>query len=252
MKLQYIIKGNGAPVLFLHGFLENRLMWDALTDNLKEHYACILPDLPGHGNTGNVAEKHTMPLMAEKVFAMLNELSIDKVAVIGHSMGGYVALEMLRTQPDRIDKLCMFFSHPLADSEEKKQQRLEAVQTATENPKRFVELGVRGLFAESRDDEREEEIKLATEWALQNPNDGIAPALLGMREREDLTDVLKGADIPIHFILGEYDTAVDLDKTLNAIPDKPNFRINILPVGHMGHLEAEEESLELIEDFLKS
>lgn len=252
MLLNYRIIGSGKPVFFLHGFLENNLMWDSIAKELQNSYTCILPDLPGHGKSENIASSHTMPLVAEKIFELMDHLGLPSAAVIGHSMGGYVALEMLHQKPKRVEKICMFFSHPLPDSDEKKQQRLEAAETAEKNPKRFIELGIRGLFAENNLNNLKEEIKTATTWALKNDYTGIKPALLGMRERVDRSDVLETAEVPVHFILGEFDSAVDLSKTLDIVPDKDIFRINILPVGHMGHLEAPNESLELITDFLQS
>ena len=62
-------------------------------------------------------EIHSMELMAETIYGLLNATGIEKALIVGHSMGGYVTLAFLEKYPDRLSGYCLFHSHPLPDSE---------------------------------------------------------------------------------------------------------------------------------------
>lgn len=242
--------GEGKAVVLLHGFLENGKMWNDFAEDLSKKYRVIIPDFYGHGATPSIAEAHTMEMQAKGVMEILKHLDISTAAFIGHSMGGYTTLALARDYPEKVEKLCLFFSSTLADSEEKKEQRLKAVETAGEDKENFVRLGIKNLFDQNNLDHLREEIQIARAWAQEMPLDGITAALKGMRERKDTTEVLQQAEYPIQIILGEFDGAIDLEEFQKVLPKKENIKIDILPVGHMGHLEAPTESLRIIEEFL--
>lgn len=243
--------GTGKPVVLIHGFLENGKMWDEFSKDLSNEYRLIIPDLYGHGETPSVSNTHTMETQAKGIVEILNHLKITSAAFIGHSMGGYTALAIARDYPEMVERLCLFFSSSQPDSEEKKEQRLKAVETAEENRESFVKLGVKNLFDQNNLDNLREEIEFARSLALEMPLDGITAALRGMREREDTTKILENADNPVEIVLGKYDGAVDADKYLAAVPKKSNIKTHVLSVGHMGHLEAPQESLNILKQFLK-
>lgn len=242
--------GVGKPVVLIHGFLENSDMWNEFSVELSKKYRIILPDLYGHGKTPSIAEVHSMEKQAEGILEILAHLKIDKAAFIGHSMGGYIALSIARDFPEKVEKLALFFSSTMPDSQEKKQQRLKAVETAKENRESFIRLGVKNLFNQNNLDNLRDEIEFARKLAMEMPLEGITAALKGMRERKDTQTVLEKADYPIEIILGKFDSAVDLEKFTSQIPQKSHIQLHILPVGHMGHLEAPVESLDLIQSFL--
>lgn len=243
--------GTGEPVILIHGFLENGKMWDEFSKELSKDYRLIIPDLYGHGETPSIAEVHTMEKQAEGILEIMDHLKIETASLIGHSMGGYTALAIARDRGEKVKRLCLFFSSSLADNEEKKEQRLKAVETAKENRESFVKLGVKNLFDQNNLDNLREEIEFARSLALEMPLDGITAALKGMRERKDTTDVLENADYPVTIILGEFDSAVDAEKYPKELPDNQQIETHILPVGHMGHLEAPEDSMKLLKEFLK-
>ena len=100
--LFYTDQGTGIPVILLHGFLENSTMWDDLTPELSKKYRVICIDLLGHGNTACLGYIHTMELMAEAVEAIIKYLQIKQSVLIGHSMGGYVALAYAEKNPKKV------------------------------------------------------------------------------------------------------------------------------------------------------
>ena len=243
--------GVGKAVVLIHGFLENGKMWNEFANELSQNYRLIIPDLYGHGETPSVDEKHIMEQQAKGILEILNHLKIESAAFVGHSMGGYIALAIARDFPEKVEKLCLFFSSSLADSEEKKEQRLKAAETASKDKESFVRLGVKNLFDQNNLDNLRDEIEIARQWAMEMPLDGITAALKGMPERSDTTQVLENANYPVEIILGEFDGAVDAKKYLPELPENQQIKTHVLPVGHMGHLEAPKETLNLIKQFLK-
>lgn len=250
MKMNYTLIGEGEPVVLLHGFLENHKMWLNMANEIKG-FQFILPDLLGHGSTPVQDEVDTMEDQARSVIELLKTLKISKATFIGHSMGGYIALAIARDYSSYVEKLGLFFSKTLADTEEKKEQRLEAIRLAKENKESFVRLGVRSLFDKDNLDHLSEEIATAQGWGMETPIEGIASSSRGMREREDTTYLLSTVPYPVLILLGEKDPAVENDYA-ERIPKRENIQVYTLPCGHMGSLEKPKESKEIIENFLKN
>jgi 3-oxoadipate enol-lactonase len=107
MSLHREIRGEGPPLLLLHaGGLDGR-MWDELAQRIEDRFTLVIPDLPAHGRT---------PLppglfaTAEEVVALLDELGIERAAVVGNSYGGRVALQLAAIAPERVAALVLLAS----------------------------------------------------------------------------------------------------------------------------------------------
>lgn len=249
--LSYTVLGKGTPVVFLHGFLENKNMWDFLQYSDYNNIKYILIDLPGHGNSPNYSDVHTIPFMAQKVEEILEKEKIQKYHLVGHSMGGYVSLALAEKSPDKMKSLGLFFSSPFEDSAAKKTQRIKSAEFVKINKEEFVRLGVRGLFNPNKIKELQPQIQQAYDMAIKTSTQGISAALLGMSERKDTSQVLLRKDIPIFWIFGEYDHAIDKEK-IDAFLFKKDYILEYeLPIGHMGHLEAPQICNTIIHQFYK-
>ena len=249
--LHYEIKGEGEPVVFLHGYLENLKMWKPFSEKLAQNYRVILIDLPGHGKSKSYAKIHTMELMAQKVNEVLESVHIEKVMMIGHSMGGYVSLAFAELFPEKLKGFVLQNSGSLPDSEDKKAQRLKAVETARKNLDTLIKMSVPSLFAEKNLGSLKSEIEFTKKLARETPLEGVEAALRGMRERPDRTGILEKFNGKIGIIIGKYDNAVNPEDLKKVIPKKENIKVLELETGHMAHLEAPEETLKFIMDFLE-
>lgn len=250
MLLHYQKHGKGKPVVFIHGFLENKNMWSGLISELHEDHQIITVDLAGHGKSKVFKEMHSMEFQAKKVMEVLDAEKIEKATIIGHSMGGYITMAIADLFTERVHAFCLFYSTSLADTEEKKEQRLRTVDTVEKNRLHFIQKTIPNYFRKDKKNELKVEIEKAISWAQDTPTKGITAALLGMRERPDRTYILNQLELPISIILGEYDLAIDSDTFKKVIPEKKTIQIHSLPTGHMGHLEAPEQTKELIQSFL--
>ena len=118
-KISYTDQGKGTAVVLLHGFLENQSMWKAFIPELVKKHRIITIDLLGHGETECLGYVHTMEDQADMVHHVLHELKIRKAVLIGHSMGGYVALAFAELYPDNVKGIVLQNSTSRADSEER-------------------------------------------------------------------------------------------------------------------------------------
>lgn len=248
-KVHYTASGSGPAVVLLHGFLEDLTMWDALEHKLNKNHRIVRIDLLGHGQTENQGEIHSMEDQAKMVRFVLEELKIDRYTVIGHSMGGYIALAMAEAYPGDLTGLCLMNSTSLADSEEKKRNRDRAVEAVKNNHRSFVRIAIPGLFAPENREKYAESVQEATEVALRIPVGGITAALEGMKIRKDRSAIFKNGTYPKLLVIGRKDPALDL-KTLMPQTKFPGVETVTFDDGHMSHIENREELTQNLVRFL--
>ena len=131
--IHYSDSGEGNVIVLLHGFLENLNIWNKLADELKKTHRVIRIDLLGHGKTECLGYIHTMEEMAEAVKAVLDYLKTERYVIIGHSMGGYVALAFAEKYHNNIVGLCLANSTSKPDSDERKRNRNRAIAAVKQN-----------------------------------------------------------------------------------------------------------------------
>ena len=115
-------------VVLLHGYLESMLVWDEFVALLKESVRVVTIDLPGHGVSMVTSEVHTMEYLAECVALAMEALGIERYSVVGHSMGGYVALAMVEKYASRLESIVLLSSTTSADSQEKCDRRRREIE----------------------------------------------------------------------------------------------------------------------------
>lgn len=248
--IAYSDTGKGTAVVFLHGFLENSTMWDAFIPELSKKYRVLTIDLLGHGRTESLGYVHTMEDQADMVFAVLSELRIRKAALIGHSMGGYVALAFAELYPDAVKGIALINSTSVADSDERKKNRDRAIQVVKKDHASFVKLSIANLFSEDNREKLADKIEAIKVEALKTPLRGIVAALEGMKIRKDREVLLHFAPYPIILVLGKKDPVLNYEDSLEQIE---NTRVQLVsfPDGHMSPVENETELAEKLQQFLK-
>lgn len=244
--LYFEVEGKGKSFVFLHGFLENHLIWNNLRKNLEKDAQIVTIDLPGHGNSAVMDETATMETMADAVIEVLDELNIEQATFIGHSMGGYVTCALADLYPERVENIVLINSSTLPDDDAKKNQRLRACETAKKNFNALVSFSMPTLFAAHHRDNFIEELKFVKEIALKTPIEGICAALKGMRERPDRSSILYDYKGGIYIIVGMNDETVNPELFLTLIPDLPNIHLYKFDGGHMAFIENYNEVLSIL------
>src|SRR6185295_19424601 len=132
-RIYYEEKGNGRPLVLIHGFCETHEIWDRFAENLSGAFRVLLPDLPGFGKSSIPPTPFTVRDIGLLMLSWLDELQLEAPVIIGHSLGGYVVLAMANAQPGRFPGFGLFHSTAYADSEEKKENRNKVIDFVGRN-----------------------------------------------------------------------------------------------------------------------
>jgi len=244
-KFDYTRQGNGKAIVLLHGFLEDRTMWEPFLHVLSENHTVITIDLPGHGKSDCIGYIHSMELMAEVVEAVLKKENIKAAKIMGHSMGGYVALAFAERHPEMCTEIVLLNSTPKGDSTERKENRARAIALVKKNKDAFLSMAISHLFAEKNKSKFSAEIESLKKEALKMKTQGIIAALEGMKVRKDRTRLLKKLTVPKTIIAGTLDPIMPLDD-LEKIALNCNCQFIKWEGGHMSTIENRVEMLKFM------
>jgi len=247
--LNYRVEGEGPIIIFLHGFLESISMWDYLPLQ-KLDCKKIFIDLPGHGKSELNANFHTPSLQffADEVLGVLHHLKINEFSVIGHSMGGYVAL-ILKQQVSDCNKVILLNSNFWSDSDQKKKDRVRMADIAFKAKKMLINEAIPNLFGNSND--FKEEIEKLKSEAMEISSEAISYASLAMRERIDFSNEVNSNPSNYFIIHGENDRLIPLEDITSKTKDHSQLYF-ISNAGHMAHIENTKNVFDLIKQIKNS
>ena len=249
--ISYTDTGKGTAIVLLHGFLENKRMWDFYVPEFAKKNRVITLDLLGHGATECLGYVHNMEDNADVVHAVLSKLRIRKAIFVGHSMGGYVALAFAELYPDIIKGLVLLNSTARADNEERKKNRDRAIKAVKHSFANFISLSIANLFSENNRERLATTIENIKQEALQTPLQGIVASLEGMKIRQDREVLLHLTPFPKLLILGEKDPVLNYEETKEQI-ENTAVQLITFPDGHMSHIENQDQLLAVLLSFFKS
>jgi pimeloyl-ACP methyl ester carboxylesterase len=249
-KISFTDSGEGTVIVLLHGFLENKIMWQEYIDFFSQKYRVITIDLLGHGESDCLGYVHEMEDNAGAVHEVLEHLKIEKAIILGHSMGGYVALAFAELYPKKVQKLVLQNSTSKEDSAEKKLNRTRAIKAVKQNYVSFVSLAIANLFSENNRIRLADEIEKVKEEALKTPLQGIIASLEGMKMRKDREELLHKNLFPVLLVLGRKDPVLNYEENIAQIEDTTAELVSF-DDGHMSHIENKEELKTILSDFFE-
>lgn len=244
----------GQCVVLLHGYLESMLVWDEFIDLLKKDLRVVTLDLPGHGVSMINGEVHTMEYLADCVALTMEALGIDKYSVVGHSMGGYVALAMLDKYAKHLENITLLSSTTSADSQEKCDRRRREIELIKAGKKNTLARLVPHVgFAAQNVNRLKDYIEDIRELILISEDEGVIAILGGMIERKSRGEQLRDSGIPHLFIFGRHDYYIPQEVADEMIEQDPNAKVVWLEEsGHMGFYEEPERCAEAILNMIKA
>tara|TARA_B110000046_G_scaffold82913_1_gene91235 strand:- start:52 stop:810 length:759 start_codon:yes stop_codon:yes gene_type:complete len=104
MILNYKILGSGKPIIIMHGLMGMLDNWQAPARLLEDDFQCILVDMRNHGHSPKSME-HNYSIMVDDVIHLMDHLNLNEAIILGHSMGGKVAIKLAQEHPNRVSKL---------------------------------------------------------------------------------------------------------------------------------------------------
>ena len=243
--IYYEISGEGPALVLLHGFLESSAMWERMIPVLSQNKTVISIDFPGFGKSGIVDTVHSMELMANIVNQIIKRHFFKNISIIGHSMGGYVALAYCESYPESVANLILLNSTPEADSAERKINRARALRIIDKTAAVFLTMAIQNLFIEGSRKKYALEIEKMKIAVLNLPLEGIKAAISGMKNRKDRTSVLKNFSGNKLMICGINDPIIPISVS-TAVASDTSTPIEKLDGGHLGVLENFNEIMKII------
>jgi pimeloyl-ACP methyl ester carboxylesterase len=243
VKIAYQTAGRpDLPALVLiHGFPLDRAMWDAQLGALSPRCFVITPDLRGHGDS-EVAGPYSIDRHADDVAALMEALGVGRAVIGGLSMGGYVALAFWRRHRDRVSGLALIDTRANADTPDAKAMRDATIA-------RIRERGI-GILADemlprllSPENGGDTDVASALRGIIERqPVEGMAGALVAMRDRPDAAAVLTTVTVPAAVLVGEADIITPVPVAEEMARALPDAKLTVIArAGHMAPMEAPDE-----------
>jgi pimeloyl-ACP methyl ester carboxylesterase len=246
-KIFFEERGQGHPLVLIHGFCETRELWFRFAESLSGSYRILLPDLPGFGHSPLPAESFSVDDIGAIMLEWLTEIEVEKPILIGHSLGGYVAMAMVEQHPDLFRAFGLFHSTAYPDSTEKKANRNKVIEFVGQHGALpFLETFVPGLFFQKHNPF----IPQVYDMTRQSKAESIQAYAAAMRDRPSRKTLLQSFHKHVLILAGEQDTAVPFMDSLeqSTLLTNPLF-YGLKDVGHMGMFESEQECLTIVRNF---
>lgn len=251
-KIRYSDQGDGSVCVILHGYLESIETFDDLTGELAQHARVICIDLPGHGRSELRQDHVSVEEMAEAVYTIIDRLGINMIHLIGHSMGGYVALAFADKYPGNLLSFSFLHSTANADTPDKRINRTREIEFVRKGKKELIcNTAVPNTFSKRNQNSFRDEIANLVRIASETSDRGVIAALNAMINRPDRNDVLKALQIPKYSFIGKEDNFIPFDKGLEWANDNRMKPIIFENSGHMSFIEEKEACVLAIREIMK-
>jgi pimeloyl-ACP methyl ester carboxylesterase len=238
-----IDRGEGDVVVFLHAFPLQAAMWDYQIEALEGSHRCIAVDLPGFGQSPPPAEPHeaSMQGWAALVIGVLDQLGVDRATIVGASMGGYLAMALLRHHPERVSQLVLADSRARSDDPSVAQRRTAQQDQLREGAEvaSLAKETVEGLLS-SGSMTRAELVEYVHALAGGADAEGWIAALEAMKDRPDSMLLLRQSDVRALVIVGELDRVTPIAEAMSL---RSLLKGELVVVPNVGHLPNIEDPL---------
>ena len=253
--ISYRDLGKGPVLMLVHGFGEAGDIWDLQSDALASEYRVIVPDLAGSGSSPLPPGAHvSLDDHARCLLHILDAESVGECTMVGHSMGGYIALAFAEAYPERLSGLGLFHSTAAPDSDERKALRLRSIALMERSgASTFLREAVNNLYAESFRASNPSEVAAHVQRSVLNFEvRALVSYYRAIMERPDRRGVLSKLGKPVLMVMGEEDKAVVLQEVLPqcALPEVCHVHV-WKGVAHMGMKEVPGKALAALTGFMK-
>ena len=238
--LYYEERGQGTPIVLLHGFPFDHTIWQSQLQDVSGVARVLAVDLPGFGRSEPLGDTQpTMEDYANTLALWAGQVGLDRFVLVGHSMGGYIALAMMRHFPEMISGLGLVCTRASADTPEARESRSKLIKELWDRgPQAVVDSMLKRLFAPQTLEERPDVVARIQEVMMRQPVEGMVQALQAMAGRPDSTPLLPAIKVPTLVVSGEHDAIIphdEIDLLEASIPGAVH-RV----VRHAGHMPMVE------------
>ncbi|RMF57502.1 MAG: alpha/beta hydrolase [Calditrichaeota bacterium] len=265
-RIAYVDEGSGEKTLvFVHGLGSYLPAWKKNIAGLRNQFRCIALDLPGYGKSSKGVYPFSMSYYAEVVHRFLQELNLTNVIVVGHSMGGQIAMTLALLYPDEVEKLVLIAPAGLERFSEGEKKWFMQVMTVDGVRLTPVQQIRKNFYLNFYNFPADAEFMIRDRIALRGARDfekycyAVVKSVEGML-KEPVYDYLEEIQSPTLIIFGENDNLIPnpylhggRSRDIGRIGDEkiPNSTLKLIPnSGHFVHYESAEEVNRVIEEFV--
>lgn len=246
-----------APVLLLiHGFGASLHTWEPWAETLSEHYRVIRIDLPGSGlSPPDPSGLYTDARTEQLVLALLDQLQVAQLTLIGHSIGGRIAWRMAANHPERITRLVLIapdgFASPGFEYGKAPEVPASLKLMTQVLPRPMLRMSLAPAYA----DPEALSDRLTDRYYDLMRAPGVRSALLARMEQTVLTDprpALRRIDAPTLLLWGEQDAMIPFSNSADYLAALPHAKLVALPgIGHLPQEEQPARGLAALQAFLR-
>ena len=265
-RIAYRDEGGGEVLLLIHGMAGSSEGWRELISRLAKNYRVVAPDLLGHGQSGKPRGDYSLGAFAVSLRDLLDELGITKATIVGHSLGGGVAMQFLYQHPDYCERLILISSGGLGSDVGLILRVLSApgaefvLPIIAPPPVLTVGNKIGSWFTSSgmRNPRATEIWRAYSSFSDRPTRDAFLRTLRSVVDYRGqavsaLNKLHVRSELPTLAIWGEDDRIIPVEHGHAAIVARPHGRLEVLPgVGHFAHVEAPDEVAEIIDDFMQT
>lgn len=249
---------SATTVVLLHAFPLDHRLWQAQAGQLTTHgYDVLTPDLPGFGGTALPDAAPSLEVVADIVLRQLDERGVGRCILGGVSLGGYVAMAMLRRRPQIADVVVLCGTKATADGDQARANRERLAQLVLDTPQdcaRILEQAVLpGLLGDTSRAERPAVVAQVRDWLADAPATTVAWYQRAMAVRPDSCGVLAGLDVPGLIVWGTEDALsprAEQDLMIDSLTD--GRLVVIESAGHLALIERPDAVGNAIARFVES
>ncbi|MDT8325528.1 MAG: alpha/beta fold hydrolase [Bacteroidota bacterium] len=250
----YTDDGSGLPLLFVHAFPLNSSMWRAQRRDLSTFFRVLTFDLPGFGRGGDFPPAFSLDDAADMAVALLDDRGIDRAVVCGCSMGGYIALSLLRRHPERLTALILANTRATADSDAAREKRVQQAADVRDGGLQSLRDEMLGkLLGETTVASAPSVVRSVEEILQLATAEGTAGMLEAMAARPDATAALAETRLPVCVISGAEDGLIPASEADAMHEVLRNGERTVIPnAGHLSCLERPIRFNSAVRSFLES
>ena len=241
--------GSGTPLVLIHGFLGSSDMWSPQIKFFKDNFRVISPAIPGFGKSNLINSCDSIECMAQAILSHLEKKRINKFNLLGHSMGGMIAQEMVKIVGEKILKLICYGTGPRGNIP----GRFETIDQSREKLKIIGLKDTAYRIAKTWFVEKEKAkyFYLCEEAGKQTSVEAADNGLIAMKKWDGIEN-LKNIKNETLIVWGDQDKVYNFNQVETLNDNIPNSDLKIIKgCSHNVHLERPEEFNVVIEEFLK-
>ncbi len=239
--MHHLDEGQGAPLVFIHGFPLDHTMWRHQIAEFRSTHRVLAVDLPGFGQSPAASGEMSIIGFADQLAGFLDRSGIaEKVVLCGLSMGGSIGLQFALRHPQRLSHLILCDCRAAADSAEAQKMRHDlADRVLREGPECVAQAMPARLFAASTLEQQPEVVQSIQTVIRSTASTSVAGGSRALANREDVVARLKEIATPTLIIVGSEDVISTVDEMRQMSQTLPHATLQEIPgAGHMAPLES--------------